>query len=133
MGINGSGNPASNIYCQQVNVEKNTDYSLSAWVTTLGTPPAVLDFSINGQNIGASFTAPNVDTCVWNQFTGQWNSDMNTTANICIKNKNTTVSGNDFSLDDIVFSKVGANTPTTFLNSVPNYVKYTAYTTTGAT
>lgn len=89
-----------------MNVAQNTNYSLSAWATSLGTPPATLDFSINGQNVGTSLPLPNNNTCTWSQFSNQWNSGTNTTANICIKNKNTTVSGNDFSLDDIVFKKV---------------------------
>ncbi len=96
-----------------MNVEKNTDYSLSAWATTLGTPAAVLNFSINSQNIGSSLALPNTDICYWAQFTGQWNSGVNTTANICVKNTNTTVSGNDFAIDDMVFKKTDTVVTTT--------------------
>lgn len=106
MGVNSGGSTTNNIYCQQVNVEKNTNYSLSAWASFIGIPAAALDFSINGQNIGSSLVLTNTDTCAWSQFSNQWGSGTNTTANICIKNRNTGVSGNDFSLDDIVFRKI---------------------------
>ena len=55
--------------------------------------PAVLQFTINGQPLGNTFTAPNT-SCTWNQFYEIWSSGSNTTAEICITNQNTQISGN---------------------------------------
>ncbi|MEQ1746820.1 MAG: PKD domain-containing protein, partial [Saprospiraceae bacterium] len=112
MAVNGSGTPNQDVWCQTVNVQPNTLYAFSAWVTTLVTAsPALLQFSINGSTIGPIFSAPNTN-CTWLNFYSTWNSGANTTATICILNQNTVLGGNDFALDDIVFSPVCTVTDT---------------------
>lgn len=112
MVINGSGTPNQNVWCQTVNVQPNTQYAFSAWVATVvAASPALLQFSINGNTIGPIFNAPN-STCNWVNFYQLWNSGANSTATICIVNQNTVLGGNDFALDDIVFSPVCTVTDT---------------------
>jgi gliding motility-associated-like protein len=105
MVVNASGE-LNNVWCQTVQITPNTDYSFSAWVTSVVSQnPARLQFSINGGLLGSVFQASPI-TCNWNQFAEFWNSGSATTAEICIVNVNLTPAGNDFALDDIVFSPV---------------------------
>lgn len=94
------------IWCQTVNVEQNTDYEFSAWLTTvLNQENAILQFTINTNPIGQPFQASS-NECEWNEFFQIWNSGISTSAEICITNQNTASDGNDFALDDIKFNKV---------------------------
>lgn len=112
MVVNGAGTPNLNVWCQTVTVTPNTQYVLSAWVTSVvAASPALLQFSINGTPVGGIFSAPG-GTCNWQQYFQTWNSGSNGSATICIVNQNTTLGGNDFALDDIVFSPVCSATDT---------------------
>jgi gliding motility-associated-like protein len=103
MVINGATQTNVTLWCQTINVTPNTDYLFSTWVQSVSTGnPAVLQFSINGGNLGTTFSPP-LATCQWAEFFTTWNSGANTTASICIVNQNTSFGGNDFSLDDISF------------------------------
>ena len=94
------------IWCQTVKVDQNTNYALSTWITSvISVMPATLQFAINGEKISKSFTASS-NECEWNEFFEIWNSELYASAEICITNENTAVDGNDFSMDDISFSKV---------------------------
>ncbi|MCP4124774.1 MAG: PKD domain-containing protein, partial [Bacteroidetes bacterium] len=110
MVVNGAGIPDQNVWCQTISVSPNTDYSFGTWVSSV-TPnnPAILQFSINGQALGAAFTASSTVNS-WNQFSETWNSGSATTATICVVNQNTNTGGNDFALDDITFSTICTNT-----------------------
>lgn len=104
MVINGSNVPNTDLWCTTVSVVPNTDYAFSCWLQSVHpTSPAILQFSINGSLFGPVFNA-NPVACIWDQFYEVWNSGSNTTATICIVNQNTTLSGNDFAIDDISFS-----------------------------
>ncbi|MBK6932620.1 MAG: gliding motility-associated C-terminal domain-containing protein [Saprospirales bacterium] len=106
MAVNGSGTPNQNVWCQTMPVDPNINYAFSAWVATLvSASPALLQFSINGATIGPVFSAPGA-TCNWVNFYTTWNSGSNSSATICVVNQNTTLGGNDFALDDIVFSPI---------------------------
>ncbi|MEL6659796.1 MAG: gliding motility-associated C-terminal domain-containing protein [Bacteroidota bacterium] len=151
MVINASGD-ASNLWCQVITVEANTDYFFSAWVTSVTSEnPAQLQFSVNGVQLGTSFNA-SPSTCNWQQFSSEWSSDATTTAEICIVNTNFTPAGNDFALDDISFEAFCTTTATVDVNvteldadlNVPNEVcglaesvmpeeYFTANTSTGGT
>lgn len=101
---NGSGVAGESIWCQEVFIEPNTDYLFSAWIATMFSEnPANIQFSVNGFLIGSPLTAP-FFTCDWQQFSSTWNSGPSVTAELCISNQNTVLSGNDFALDDIYFS-----------------------------
>ena len=99
--INGDSTGNVNLWCETFQVNPNTDYVFSAWVAScVPSNPAILQFLVNGIQLGANFTA-SLSTGIWTQFSNIWNSGINTTATICILNQNTVVSGNDFALDDI--------------------------------
>lgn len=98
------------VWCQSIAVAPNQNYTFSYWIQTVATPsPANIDVVINGVVIGNAL-APST-TCSWVQRSYVWNSGTNTTAQICIYDRETALMGNDFALDDISF--VG---PTTVCN-----------------
>jgi hypothetical protein len=102
--VNGSSVAGQSIWCQTIAVQPNTDYAFSAWLATaFAQSPAQLVFNINGAPVGNPLLAPAV-TGQWAGFYAIWNSGSSTTATICIVNQNTSVSGNDFALDDIAFA-----------------------------
>ena len=93
-------------------------YEFSAWVANLFPPPvglgttptapAQLKFSIGGNQIGTSFTAPGVG--VWSEFNATFVAGS---APIAVLDLNTVPNGNDFVLDDI--SLVAVPEPTTMI------------------
>ncbi|MDO8365519.1 MAG: gliding motility-associated C-terminal domain-containing protein [Saprospiraceae bacterium] len=118
MVVNGAGSPNQNVWCETVPVMPNTQYVLSAWVTSVvASSPALLQFNINGIPVGGIFSAPG-GTCTWQQFFEIWDSGGNASATICIVNQNTTLGGNDFALDDIVFAPVCTVTDTVKVNVI---------------
>ena len=105
MVVNGSGEP-NNVWCQSITVNQNTDYMFSAWVASaISQNPAQLQFSINNNLLGSTFTAP-ASTCLWTQFFEIWNSGTASTIDICVVNVNDDPAGNDFAIDDISFREV---------------------------
>lgn len=106
MMVNGASVSGVPVWSQTVTVQPNTNYSFSAWLQNISAGTAAkLQFSINGQLIGNDFDA-NTTACTWKQFNSTWNSGSGTSAIISIVNKNTSVTGNDFALDDISFAPV---------------------------
>jgi gliding motility-associated-like protein len=106
MAVNGSGTPTS-IWCQTIPVTPFTDYNFSAWVAnwstaSTGLAAPILQFQINGGLIGTSITLTS-PAATWVNFFATWNSGTSTTANICIYDLCTALTGNDFVLDDISF------------------------------
>lgn len=107
MVVNGSGLPNSDVWCQTITVDPNTDYLFSAWATNALNELNVanLQFFVNGVQIGPVFSTTTAG-CDWIEFNDVWSSGASTTANICIVNQNTTVGGNDFAIDDIFFAPI---------------------------
>ncbi len=105
--INGATSPNTNIWTEQITVSPNTYYAFSTWVCTVSPAGDVarLQFSINGNQLGEVFSAPDY-TGEWLQFYELWYSDNSTSATITILNQNTVGSGNDFGLDDISFCEL---------------------------
>jgi hypothetical protein len=95
-------------------------YEFSAWVANLYPPPvglgttptapAELQFSIGGNQIGASFTAPGVG--VWSEFTATFVAGSEP---IAVLDLNTVPNGNDFALDDISLTVVPEPTTMTIV------------------
>ena len=105
MVVDGSTSNAGNdkVWGQNVTVEPNKTYTFSYWLQTVATPNlAIIEVTINGISIG-SVTAP-PSNCQWAQHSFTWNSGSNTTAQIAIFDRLTIANGNDFSLDDIIFT-----------------------------
>jgi len=101
--VNGSILPEAVIWSQTIVVQPNSYYQFSTWLTSVvADNPALLQFSINGENLGIPFS-PGFSTCDWQQFDEVWNSGTSSTAIISIVNQNTEEGGNDFAIDDVVF------------------------------
>jgi gliding motility-associated-like protein len=102
MVVDGSTSNAGNdkVWGQSVTVLPNKTYTFSYWLQTIATPnQALIEIKINGTSIGTAL-APNTN-CQTTQYTYQWNSGSNTTAQIEIFDRVFIANGNDFSLDDI--------------------------------
>lgn len=128
--VNGANTPGTNVWCQTITVEPNTDYEFSTWITNalFELNVAQLQFSINGIPLGDVFTT-SVNGCNWQQFFETWNSGTNSSATICIVNLNTSGGGNDFAIDDISFSPICffSDDITITYNSNPTFTLPTAY------
>ena len=122
--VNGATSPGTNVWTEQISVVPYTNYAFSTWAcnVSVGNPDqvALLQFSINGEQLGSIFSAPN-QLNTWNQFYELWYSGSSTTATITILNQNTVAGGNDFGLDDISFRElvlVGSPTCTVYVGSM---------------
>ncbi len=121
--VNGATAAGTNVWTEEITVEPDSYYAFSTWVCTLAgqsSEVALLQFSINGNQIGEVFSAPS-QTLVWEQFYELWYSGNSTSATITILNQNTVGSGNDFGLDDISFCElvlVGAPECTVYVESM---------------
>lgn len=121
--VNGATSPNTNVWTEQITVQPNKYYAFSTWVCTLAgqaNEVALLQFSINGNQIGEVFSAP-PERYIWEQFYELWFSGSATSATITILNQNTGGSGNDFGLDDISFRElvlVGAPECTVYVGSM---------------
>ncbi|MGG9971199.1 T9SS type A sorting domain-containing protein [Ferruginibacter sp. SUN002] len=112
MVIDGSTQNSGNdiFWSQTIPVTQNTDYTFSYWLQTVATPnPAQIQTLINGAPItGNLFTSIATATATptgWSQISYNWNSGSSTTAVISMNDFTTDATGNDFAIDDIVFSK----------------------------
>jgi hypothetical protein len=106
MVVNGAGVLNTIIWQQTITVKPNVTYNFSAWVSSVAAGnAAALQFQINGVTIGSVFNAPPTIND-WQNFYVSWFSGASTSAVITILNQNTSLSGNDFGLDDISFLEV---------------------------
>jgi gliding motility-associated-like protein len=104
--VNGSATPNAIVWSTVLPVQPFTNYVFSARLQSLSSQnPARLRFSINGRIMGEGLDAPG-NTCDWQRFFASWNPGNATTATIAIINSNTVGNGNDFALDDLIFSSV---------------------------
>lgn len=105
--VNGSGTPGKKVWCQNINVEEDTDYEFSTWVTNAlyDNNVAMLQFTINDIPLGDVFS-PSTYGCDWSQFFEEWNSGIETNIEVCITNLNINNGGNDFAIDDIYFAPI---------------------------
>lgn len=99
---NGTAQEGVEVWCQNVELEPQTDYTIRYWgrdVTNNSNPHplAVLHVSINGVLVGDSLVAEGG----WQENVITWNSGDLVNAEICIVNYQSNPGGNDFGLDDI--------------------------------
>ena len=104
--VNGANTANTNVWCQNVTVQPNTDYLFSAWAISLENTDlanvSTLHFLIDGGQIGPNFS-PSLTSCDWQQFSTTWNSGSSTNIQICIESD--VISGNnDYGIDDIFFT-----------------------------
>ena len=112
--VDGSTTPNAILWQQTVPVTPNTYYAFSAQVASTNDSHnqnswALLQFSVNGTQLGPIFHSPNVLN-TWQPYYEVWYSGNNTSAILTILNQNNNGYGNDFGLDDIVFAPVTACT-----------------------
>ena len=108
MVVDGAMSPNSIIWQQTVQVTPHTYYAFSAQVASTlhsnsSNSYALLQFSVNSDQIGDIFHSPDVLN-VWQPYYEVWYSGNNTSATLTILNQNTDGSGNDFGLDEISFT-----------------------------
>ena len=108
MAMNGASTPI-NVWCQSIKVTPNTNYAFSAWFANWSSDAIdnlpEIQFAINGSLIGSLNNFPQGQG-KWVQFYTIWNSGNNTNITICINDQQTAIGGNDFSIDDISFTKI---------------------------
>lgn len=92
---------------QTVSTETNKTYRFSFWMMNFNPNGPILKVKINNQIIATNIQ--NSQTCVWENFTVNWNSNANTSALIQLYDIRSEEVGNDFGLDDISFKSIGNN------------------------
>ncbi|MFT6184594.1 MAG: gliding motility-associated-like protein [Flavobacteriales bacterium] len=102
MVVNGSSIPNTNVWCQTIDVEPGTTYTITSWVQNVDTNPqnsiyGNLEFQIDGVSQGTPILADGG----WVEMTFEWDSGTNETIELCILSLQTEVGGNDFGIDDI--------------------------------
>ncbi len=100
--VNGATTANQRVWSETLSVTPNSSYAFSMWVASLYSDPALLRLSVNGTTIGAE-PAPSA-IGVWRQIVAPWQSSSATTAVLSITDDNLDYGGNDFALDDIVFT-----------------------------
>ncbi|MBK7945980.1 MAG: hypothetical protein IPJ85_12065, partial [Flavobacteriales bacterium] len=104
MVVNGAATAGIPVWCQSITVAPNTSYAFSAWLSTMvAQNPAVLQFTINGQPLGSTFTAASrylpMEPVLPHLGIGQ----QHHRADLHHESEHF-ASGNDFALDDISFT-----------------------------
>jgi gliding motility-associated-like protein len=99
---NGTGALGSQVWCQNVTVQPQTNYTFSFWARDVTNnsnphPMAQLYASFNGVWSADSLIAQGG----WTQFTTSWFSGLESSLELCIINNQWQTGGNDFGLDDI--------------------------------
>ncbi len=94
---------------QTLLTQVNTTYNFSIRTASLyPSSPARLVLTVNGVAVSNVVTLPTT-TCKWTTISGTWNSGNCTNPTIAIVNQNGDCSGNDYAIDDIVFSAVSTS------------------------
>lgn len=124
MVVNGSDDPNTTVWSQTIAIDPNTNYSFSAWVTSVENISianvSILQFFINGVQIGPVFS-PSLTGCDWQQFMQTWNSGANTSATISIIAQ-VSSGNNDFALDNISFNTVCPQSDTIVISYDPSQI-----------
>lgn len=121
MVVNGSDVPNTTVWTQTIAVDPSTNYSFSAWVTSVEnitqSNVSILQFFIDGVQIGPVFS-PTLLSCNWQQFSQIWNSGSNTSATISIVAQ-VSSGNNDFALDNITFNTICPQSDTIVISYDP--------------
>ena len=128
--VDGSTTPNAVVWQQTVPVTPNTYYAFSAQVaSTLNSNElnsyALLQFSVNGIQLGPIFHSPNVLN-IWQQYYEVWYSGNDTLATLTILNQNNDGGGNDYGLDEIIFAPMAecsvTDTVSVYVTTLPDNV-----------
>ena len=107
--VNGGSKGTNRVWFEDgLTVTPDTNYTFSVYILNLfATSPATLNFSIDGEALGTTFTA-GAAVGTWVPFFSTWFSGANTTADVALIDTNTSFSGNDFALDLVCLSAGGS-------------------------
>lgn len=112
MVVNGSRRHGAILWKETVKVTPQVRYSLQAWSANWGRGwggaayPSLLEYFVNGTLVGTLTTSSTQDG-LWQQFSANWDSGLDRTADIVIVALATGVGiGNNFTLDDISFKAI---------------------------
>ena len=118
MAINSPAQSTTMLWQEKIPCTPGTTYNFYVWAASWGKlggntdpSPAQLQININGTIIATKTL--NATDGQWLQIPGTWRPATNTLATITINDLNTAGVGNDFAIDDILFSPQ-STTPTTF-------------------
>jgi hypothetical protein len=105
----GSGTANTSVWSESLAVTRSTQYTFTFWASSNGNDnangidpsPAVLGVTANGASFGSALHVPATNG-VWSQFTGTFNSGVNSVVSMSITDSNTNGgAGNDFAIDDV--------------------------------
>ena len=99
------------VWSQTIDVLPDTEYNLSAWISsTISVATAQLQFAIDAQVIGPVLNASTDTSGFWEKLSTTWNSGSSTSVEFSIVNHNPIWLGNDFAVDDILFTAADPET-----------------------
>ena len=88
---------------QTIAVEKNKNYTFSYFAQSLtASNPAQISVSLNG--IATGIDTLSTSTCIWEEYSYSWFSGNDSSITIVLTDLETSAIGNDFALDDLIFS-----------------------------
>ena len=88
---------------QTIAVEKNKNYTFSYFAQSLtASNPAQISVSFNG--IATGIDTLSTSTCIWEEYSYSWFSGNDSSITIVLTDLETSAIGNDFALDDLIFS-----------------------------
>lgn len=129
--VNGSDTPNKIVWQETITVKPSTDYVFSFWAANISQAnitnnnTSILRFSLNNGTTTTALGTITLSTAnglgAWQYFNTIWNSgSINGTVTIALINDNTnTAGGNDFAVDDILFSEIYRQQYNITMNPIP--------------
>ncbi len=109
--INGAGDNTKRVWFQTIAVAANTSYTFSYWgASAYPAAPADLAVSVDGVDTGS--TASFDGTTTWSQYGAMFTTGNVTSITLALRNNNSALSGNDFTLDDLKLEATPVPEPT---------------------
>lgn len=114
---NGSSDATRNVWTttSAFSVTANTNYYFEAWANDTGSGnAAILSFQVFNADTASWQTIGNANFLpagTWTPMSFTWNSGVNTTAELRLRNAQTAIAGNDFAVDDIYFGITSSINP----------------------
>ncbi len=103
--VDGSDVAGTDVWCQNVTMQANTDYLFEFWATNVyPVSPANLLVTCNGIAIGSATIDP--EMCLWQKISICFTPVATTNAAMCISEVSGIGFGNDFAIDDISLQEV---------------------------
>lgn len=106
---NGAATSGKKVWCQTLNIEPNTYYNISYWLTSVyAGSPATLQLYVGGFPFFSPNSAPD-NANVWSEYTNTFQSGLLGVSDVCLVNTNLAGGGNDFGIDDLEITKCECN------------------------